>query len=398
MQDQVLSEAANNTLIQKLLNNEISIRELESLRLHIDEDDLALIIQKIYDLNEAQVIKFASQDQLLAKTDRIKNGQRNSLFFKKISEGFRKEGHTIILAEGDSWFNYPILLSDVIDWIAMEDNLAVYSLAAGGDWLFNILNMRQYIEELSVINPDVFVISAGGNDLLSSNRLAAIVEPGGHSAGFIKNEWAMDLMRKARERKSIPLDEDRFKEGCSYLSKEFYALLMFFHLQYYFMINGILTAGTGDTSRGKFPGIRIITQGYDYAIPSYAKGFGLNPLHWYIPVIRMFFGHGTWLKTPLQLRGIHKESHQRSIIYAMIYLFNEMMIGTGELFCLGKEGVKPVFHIDSRGAAGDQGWTDELHPLPSHFRQISRSFIECINGKPSPFGQVYVVNRNTPFK
>lgn len=396
MQDQVLSFTNKQSLIQKLLNNEISSAGLERLRLETDEDDLALIIQKIYDLNETQVIKFASQDRLLARADRIKNDQRNEMFFKKIQRGFRKEGHTVILAEGDSWFNYPILLSDVIDWIAMEKNLAVYSLAAGGDWLFNILNMRQYVEELSVINPDIFVISAGGNDLLSSNRLAAIVEPGGRSAGFEKNEWAVKLIDQARERKIIPLDEGRFQEGCRFLSKEFYALLMFFHLQYFFMINGILTAGTGDALKGKFPGIRIITQGYDYAIPSNDKGWGVNPLHWYIPVIRLFFGHGTWLKRPLQLRGIHSPGHQQSIIYSMIYLFNEMMIATGEIFSLNKALKNPVFHIDSRGSTGKKGWTDELHPLPVQFRKTAAAFVDCINGKPSPFGQVYVVKGYIP--
>ena len=60
----------------------------------------------------------------------------------------------------------------------MENNFAVWSLASGGDWLLNMLSARQYVEELSVLHPDVFLISGGGNDLVGSSRLAAVVEPG----------------------------------------------------------------------------------------------------------------------------------------------------------------------------------------------------------------------------
>ena len=54
----------------------------------------------------------------------------------------------VILAEGDSWFNYPVLLSDVLDWVGMEPDMIVYSVAEGGDWFLNILSARKYVEHL----------------------------------------------------------------------------------------------------------------------------------------------------------------------------------------------------------------------------------------------------------
>lgn len=384
-------------LIEKLLRNEINCEELATLRTTVDAGDLSFIIEKIYDLNEMQVIKFAMVNRFTSRVDLVKNAQRNSRFYAKIKKDFRNGTNKIILAEGDSWFNYPVILSDVIDWVAMEENMAVYSLASGGDWLLNMLNARKYVEEFSVIHPDFFVISGGGNDLLGNYRLAAVLDPGGKSAELDKSEWAQRLILKATARQTIPLDAHRFESGIRYLSKDFYALLMFFDLQYYYLINGILTGGTGEVASGKFAGIKIITQGYDYAIPSFKLGFGLNPLRWYIPFIRSLLGHGSWLKTPLLLRGIIQHQTQTDIIYAMIYLFNEVMIETGEVFSRVPGLENSVCHIDSRGSVGKDGWTDELHPKPEHFQATARTFIDCINGVPSPHGRVYIVKEMHPW-
>ncbi|MCR8560380.1 hypothetical protein KXD93_22190 [Mucilaginibacter sp. BJC16-A38] len=381
-------------LIRKLLHNEISMAELEEMRGWINQDDLAVIIQKIYDLNEVQVEKIAALEKAMAWIDGVKNDQRNSRFTKKIKNDFRKSNNKIILAEGDSWFNYPVVLSDVIDWIAMEENMAVYSLASGGDWLLNMLNARKYVEELSVLHPDVFLISGGGNDLVGSSRVAAMVDPGGTAIPYQKNDFAKSLMEKVAKSPIVPLNKEKFNQGVLYLSQDFFALLTFFHLQYYFLINGILTGGTNDPAKGKFPHIKIITQGYDYALPSHAWREGWNPRYWYRPLLRNL-GHGSWLKTPLQIRGILDAKVQQNIVYAMIYLFNEMMIKTGDLFCQMPKVGNRVFHIDSRGSVGEKGWTDELHPLPEHFRNTGRAFVDCINGKTSIHGQVFVVNPNS---
>jgi len=373
-----MTALSKDRLIKKLLANRISLNQFISLRKDVNEQDLSQIIQRIYDLNDEQVRKIAALEPLMAKVDGLKNSQRNSKFLNKIKNGFRqKPQNKVVLVEGDSWFNYPVLLSDVIDWIGMENNIAVYSLASGGDWLLNMLSAKKYVEQLSTMHPDVFIISAGGNDLVGNNRLAAMIDPSGKSEEFVKSAWAQGLMRVS----NAPFEPHRFNNGLNYLSKDFFALLMFFQLQYYYIFRGILTSG-------KFSGIKIITQGYDYAQPSRTLGFGPKLWRWYKPFARMFLGHGTWLKTPLDIRGISDVTIQRDVIYAMIYLFNEMMIETGELF-QKIAGYDCVFHVDSRGAIGDDGWTDELHPLPENFKKTGKAFIDCINGIPSPSRLVY---------
>ena len=382
-------------LIEKLLANEILHSELIWLRKRVDADDLSLIIQKIYDLNETYIHKLATVEKMIEKMNQVKNAQRNQVFFKKIRKRFRdlnNKKHITVLAEGDSWFNYPIILTDIIDRINMEKDLAVYSIASGGDWLLNMLDGRQYVEELSIIHPDWFLISGGGNDLVGSRRLATILQPDGKSVEFEKSEWAQHLIDRA-EKTAVPLKDDFF-DGLAFLSKDFYALLMFFHLQYYFLLGGILK--DDGITKPKFDGIRIITQGYDYPLPSFDTRFGLNPIEWYVPFIRKFLGHGDWLKGPLQIRGINDPEHQRKVLYSMIYLFNEMMIEIGTLFNESRPQPR-MFHIDSRDSVGEKGWADELHPRPVHFIKTGQTFIDCIKQQKQPtYGSVFVVKNCNP--
>lgn len=381
--------------IKKLLANDIQLSELITLRDEINADDLSFIIQKIYDLNETYIFKLAALEKVLDRLNNIKNAQRNKLFFKKIRKGFRdlnNKKNITVLAEGDSWFNYPIILTDIIDRISMEKDLAVYSIASGGDWFLNMLTARQYVEELSISHPDWFLISGGGNDLVGARRLATMLQPRGDSQEYSKSQWARRLIELA-EKKHVPLKDDFF-EGLKFLSKDFFAMLMFFHLQYYFLLNGILRGGGKGES--KFEGIKIITQGYDYPLPSFKKSFGLNPITWYIPFVRKFLGHGGWLKMPLQIRGIIDNEKQQQVMYAMIYLFNEMMIEMGTLFNAGRSPAR-VFHIDSRESVGKNGWADELHPRPAHFIKTGKTFVECIKQIKNPtYGNVYVVKTCDP--
>lgn len=381
-------------LIEKLLANDIQTSQLCELRKVATSDDLSVIIQRIYDLNETHILKIAAVEGVVDKMNRIKNRNRNERFVRKMKKGFRdleNSNRLVVLAEGDSWFNYPIILSDIIDLISSDPDLAVYSVAAGGDWLLNMLSAREYVEELSVLHPNVFLISGGGNDLVGSRRLATIIEPKGGCHQYENNQWARGLIANANQKQGIELDNETFAKGCRFLSKDFFALLMFFHLQYYLLIDGILTGGR---KAPKFDGIKIISHGYDFAIPSYNKGFGINPAKWYVPFIRSFFGHGEWLKTPMQLRGVLDAEIQRSIVYSMIYLFNEMMIEMSrDVFGKSPTLKGRLFHIDCRTCIGEKGWTDELHPISEHFMKIGRVFVDCIKERRAPtYDQVYVVS------
>ena len=116
------------------------------------------------------------------------------------------------------------------------------------------------------------------------------------------------------------------------------------------------------------------------------------------PLLRKV-NHGNWLQMPLLMKGVPKEKH-KDVLYAMIFLFNEMMIDVADHFnkniIQGKQQKNEhrVFHIDGRGIVPDNGWTDELHPTPRYFKKVASLFIKCINGAPSVNKCNFIYNAN----
>ena len=82
-----------------------------------------------------------------------------------------------IVEEGDSWFQYPLLLDDVIDHFNEERDFAVYSLAAAGDLVEHMAVRREYHDALIKTGSRVLLLSGGGNDLLGEGRLTATLNP-----------------------------------------------------------------------------------------------------------------------------------------------------------------------------------------------------------------------------
>lgn len=75
----------------------------------------------------------------------------------------------VIVSEGDSWFQYPILLDDVIDHLS--GRYAIRSVDAAGDTLQNMFAEGEYLEALQETAASVFLFSAGGNDVLGGGNL-----------------------------------------------------------------------------------------------------------------------------------------------------------------------------------------------------------------------------------
>lgn len=120
------------------------------------------------------------------------NRKRNRNFEEKISSGWSGPR---LLAEGDSWFLYPIILRDVIDHLDTEH--AIFSMAAAGDTLDNMLSgsgeMAQNIRKYDI---DAVLVSGGGNDIAGANLinfLAAQTSPRGSIESYICPEYGQFL-------------------------------------------------------------------------------------------------------------------------------------------------------------------------------------------------------------
>lgn len=68
--------------------------------------------------------------------------------------------------------NTPFFLKDISDHLEEDPNIAIYTLAHGGDWVANMVSNLQYEYDYVKLKPDVFIISGGGNDMVGDYRLS----------------------------------------------------------------------------------------------------------------------------------------------------------------------------------------------------------------------------------
>ena len=121
--------------------------------------------------------------------NRLSRLRRLTEFNRRIREGY--DGPRLA-AEGDSWFQYPLLLTDTIDHI--NDTYPVLCSSAAGDLLSGMLEEREYIDAIKDSGADVLLLSAGGNDVCAGGSLATHLEkfsPGLRAADYLKPSYGV---------------------------------------------------------------------------------------------------------------------------------------------------------------------------------------------------------------
>ncbi len=351
--------------------------------------------------------------------NRTANDKKLKKFHRQIRKGFRNPAvfpdHKVVLIEGDSWFEYPVLLKDITDYLEKNNDFAIYSMAHGADWVSNMISNLQYEFVYVKIRPDVFVISGGGNDMVGDSRLSAFIRTQAlaEDAPLLKDYRNYVLLRMMNkpvaicksaycstdasfsqdslryfERKADTALLNQIVNGRRFLNKNFYRFLATIKLEYKMLFESLRKMDST-----QFNSVKIITQGYDYAIPSYKRSFGAAIL----------MKNGLWLKEPLMTRGVINPYDQSSIIRSIVFEINEMMIE------LGKE-YNNIYHVDSREITAyyekihhrKRGslWFDELHPKSKIFKIIAGVYSDIIeNNIPDKQKVVNVIdlykNQNT---
>lgn len=125
----------------------------------------------------------------ISGANRLSRAIRLIRYRKKIRKGFKGER---IVEEGDSWFQYPFLLEDVVDNFMDQKDFAVRSLAAAGDLVENMARRKEYRAALLETRARVMLLSGGGNDLLGDGRLERLLLP------YKKGKPAKDLVDQTR--------------------------------------------------------------------------------------------------------------------------------------------------------------------------------------------------------
>ncbi len=245
--------------------------------------------------------------------------RRENLFRQRLAEGDKRP---ILLTEGDSWFQYPIWLDDVVD--CLQANFTICCLSAAGDTLDNLATKKpEYLKWLDrLISKEgrtlhAVLFSAGGNDLV-----------GGQLANMLK-----------------PFTADKpaswYIDNGNYLARE--ARLVVGYRSIFKAVHD------------RWPNLKILIHGYDHAIPLPPQGLHLPPLD-------------GWLGDPLRKRGINDKALQAGIVREMIDRFNTMLARIAA-------ETPNVVYVDLRGVIGSD-WHDELHPNDAGFRRLTGKFKE----------------------
>jgi len=242
-----------------------------------------------------------------------------------------------IVAEGDSWFAYP-LVKDIIDHLRSM-GYAVKRHSKPGDTLENMvygtdfslaprvrrannhgpISLAETLRSVQNYRPRFVLFSAGGND---------IVGP----------ELGQYLHHK---RSGLPLFREQvFRDSVQgYIRR---AILAF--LESIWQID---------------PTVHILMHGYDYAIP--------NGTQYELIGIRF---SGPWILPNFARKGITVRQEQNRIIRQLVDIYNEMLMGLDQAY--------PNFHhIDLRGRFGDEAqWHNEIHLTREGFEEVAGLFHE----------------------
>lgn len=257
--------------------------------------------------------------------------------------GRANENNGVLVAEGDSWFDYP--LNDVLSCLEDEHGYDVESVAHKGDCVENmayaegqLTDLSRLIEKLirQGITPKAILLSGGGNDI----------------AG---DEFGMLLNHK---KSSISGLNDKVVEGVMDRIGHAYITIIWSVMQL-----------CQERLDKKIP---IIVHGYDYPIPD-GRGFmgGWGPLP------------GPWLEPGFREKGFEQMPERIQIMVSLIDRFNLMLQGVVSL----KQFAGNVRYVDLRktlknGTTYKNDWANELHPTGDGFSLVTKKFAAALSALP----------------
>lgn len=263
--------------------------------------------------------------------------RRRKKFYHRLEEGAELP---ILVSEGDSWFQYPIMVTDIIDHLKHE--YLIYSVGAAGDTLRNMVRnapgeMNEYLEALNLMinegrHVSGFLFSGAGNDIIGNDpdtgepALKQLLKTFNGNVSDVQGQ--IDLEAKAQKLNKI---------------EEAYVTVI--------------------TSIQKTPALAhvpIFIHGYDNVFPfpyhgeSGRRGFNKRK--------------SKWLGGPLDDAGIKDKDLRRNVIMSLIADLNAIMLNLEQKF-------SNVYFIDCRGSMPNiRDWNDEIHGTSDGFAKVARRF------------------------
>lgn len=236
-----------------------------------------------------------------------------------------------ILAEGDSWFDYPVPFfgGAIIRRLEKKVGVPILNLAKAGDevrYMLGVEERQLLTEHLTKGCPaggpwDVLLFSGGGNDIVD-NPMAL---------------WIRDFDPTLTPEQQI--HQPRFEAALALVRAGYEDLL---------------------SLRDRLsPGTHLVLQGYDFAIPD---GRGICHL-------------GPWLKPTFDLRGFPSRAAAFATVKAMLRRFAEMLTDIAR--------TPGVTFINGQGTLPERrsSWHNELHPSEAGFDLFAKIFYKSLKSR-----------------
>jgi hypothetical protein len=289
---------------------------------------------------DPEKVELASEDLEFENAMQIGNGlsrfRRQAQFRQRKLLGSQLP---VLVAEGDSWFEFPLLVREIVD--QLEDDYLIWSIGAAGDTAQNMVYGRaEYPKALRDLRQEVagFLFSAAGNDIIGEDPAT-------------QRPVLFDLLKDYNGNNSDiegHINQSLLEEKMSFLRQA-----------YTDVINRI-------RQDLKFERLPIFIHGYDYAIPYPCAGNDpRNPLH---------ARKNAWLGEPLDQRKIMDPALRHNIIRYMIDRLYQIMEEIS-----GDPTQTRVWLVDCRGSMPDvTDWIDEIHGTSDGFKKVAAQFIKVI--------------------
>lgn len=244
----------------------------------------------------------------------------------------------LVIAEGDSWFDYP--LHDVLTDLEDLHGYDVESVAHMGDTVEDMAYSGGQLDALSRCiekaqrngrRPKAVLISAGGNDIAGDSFAYLLDHAAAAGAGLNAQIVSGVIDTRLRD-----------------------AYLTILHA-----VTALCTSMLGNA-------VPIIVHGYDYAVPDgrgFLGGWSILP--------------GPWLEPGFRRKG-YAPSTRAPVVADLIDRFNAMLLGVSQ-----RPDLQHVKYLDLRGTLASnpsykQWWADELHPTRKGFKAVTEKFAAMI--------------------